>query len=316
MPCRNERDHIGRCLHSLLKARYPRKRLEVLVVDGRSSDGTRQIVETLRRRYPILRLLDNPRRIVPAALNIGIRAAAGEIILRMDAHAFCAPDYIRRCVNLLETSGADSVGGLQRAVGNDYISHAIAIAMTTPFGAGDAHYRYAKKEMWVDTVYLGAWRKETWKRLGGFREDLPVNQDYEFNYRLRRSGGRILLSPRLRVWYRVRPSMRTLALQYFRYGFWRARTVLLHPGSLRWRHLAAPFLLIGTIGSLSLWPQAGPRALLLPCLYAAADLAASLGAALSRGLRYLPILPWIYGVIHFSWGIGFLAGLAWHGIRK
>ncbi len=344
IPMWNEERYIAKCLDSLLANDYPTDLLEIIVVDGGSTDRSRDIVLGYCRRYPFIRLLDNPKRIMSAALNIGIREATGDIIVRMDAHAVYAPDYIRQCVDLLCTSGAANVGGVQRAVGENYISRAIALAINNPFGTGDAYFRHAEKEMWVDTVYLGAWWKATLNRLGGFREDLAVNEDYELNVRLRearldpsagpfheelvthqgfapndrlrRARGRILLSPRIRCWYYVRPSLAALARQYFRYGFWKVRTLVLHPESVRWRQLAPPALVIGFIGSGVAGMLHPMLWLPLPGVYLAAVLLVSTYLAVRRGLIYAPVLPLVFVTIHLSWGLGFIAGLMKWGIPK
>ncbi len=316
IPMFNEEHYIAACLDSVLANDYPQDRLEVLVVDGRSTDRSRDIVLDYCRRYPFIRLLDNPKRIIPAALNIGIREAKGEIIIRMDAHTFYAPDYIRQCVELLRTSGAANVGGVQRAVGTNYLSQAVAAAMNSPFGVGNAYFRYVEKEMWVDTVYLGAWWKATLEHLGGFREDMVINEDYELNYRIRKMGGKILLSPRIRCWYYVRPSLKALARQYLRYGLWKVRTLVSHPDSLRWRQLAPPALVVAllfSIGILSVNQMVGS---IVPMLYLAANLIASTWTASRRGWKYLPLLPVVFATIHLSWGIGFFAGLFKWGIPK
>jgi len=316
IPVRNEANFIRACLDSVVANDYPRDRLEVLVVDGASSDGTRSIVEEYARRYPFIRLLDNPRRIPAAALNVGLEHARGDVIVRMDAHTVYAPDYIRKCVELLQTTEAANVGGVQRAVGQGYVAEAIAVALTSPFGVGDARFRYTDRPTWADTVYLGAWRRTTLEALRGFDEAWAVNEDYELNYRLRRAGGRILVSPDIRCWYHVRPSLGALARQFFRYGFWRARTAVVHPGSLRWRHLIPPLLVLGLVGSAGLGAAGSRWGLVVPVLYAVADVGASLGTALRRGLRYLPVLPVVYGILHLSWGSGFLAGLVRWGFRR
>ncbi len=316
IPVWNEGTFIGPCLDSVVANDYPRDRLEVLVVDGGSRDGTRTIVEEYARRYSFIRLLDNPRRIPAAALNIGLRHARGEVIVRMDAHTVYAPDYIRKCVEFLETTEAANVGGVQRAVGRGDVAEAIAVALTSPFGVGDARFRYADRPTWADTVYLGAWRRATLEALGGFDEAWAVNEDYELNYRLRRAGGKILVAPEVRCWYHVRPSLGALARQYVRYGFWRARTAVVHPGSLRWRHLAPPLLVLSLVGS-ALLGAAGTRwSLVVPALYVVANLGASLATAFRRGLRYLPVLPIVYGTLHLSWGTGFLVGLVRWSFRR
>lgn len=309
IPMRNEERYIAACLDSILANDYPKDRLEILVIDGISTDRSREITQDYAKRYPFLRLLNNTKRIIPAALNIGIQEAKGEIIIRMDAHTSYALDYIRRCVELLETTEAANVGGLQRAVGTNYISKAITIAITTPFGIGNAYFRYAEKEMWVDTVYLGAWRKSTLEALGGFDEEWVVNEDYELNYRLRKAGGKILLSPEIRCWYYVRPSLKALARQYLRYGFWKVKTLVRYPNSLRWRQLAPPALVVALLLSLGILPVNRMLGVTVPVLYLAANLVASIWIASRRGCKYLPLLPVVFATIHLSWGTGFLAGL-------
>ncbi|GBC85881.1 Poly-beta-1,6-N-acetyl-D-glucosamine synthase [bacterium HR11] len=316
VPVWNEAAFIGPCLDSVVANDYPKDRLEVLVVDGGSTDGTRAVLEDYARRYPFIRLLDNPGRIPAAALNAGLRQARGDVIVRMDAHTVYAPDYIRKCVELLQTTEAANVGGVQRAVGRGYVAGAIAVALTSPFGVGDARFRYADRLTWADTVYLGAWRRATLEALGGFDEAWAVNEDYELNYRLRRAGGRVLVSPDVRCWYHVRSSLGALARQYVRYGFWRARTAVVHPGSLRWRHLVPPALVLGLVGSAGLGAAGSRWGLVVPILYVVANVGASLGTALRRGLRYLPLLPVVYAVLHLSWGAGFLAGLVRWGFRR
>ncbi len=316
IPMRNEENFIGACLDSIIANDYPKEYLEVIVLDGMSSDRSREIVLDYSARYPYIRLLDNPGRIAPTALNIGIREARGEIIIRMDAHAVYAPDYISNCVELLQTSGAANVGGLQRAIGNNYISNAIALATTSRFGIGDAKYRYAEKEMWVDTVYLGAWYKKTLEAIGGFNEKWVVNQDYELNYRLRAAGKKILLSPKIRCWYFVRDSLRKLARQYFRYGMWKVKTLVAHPDSLRWRQMAPPLLVTALLLSMILLVSGQKIGLFIPLIYFIASLVASVVLAFKRGLRYLPILPIVFWTLHLSWGTGFFAGLVRFGIPK
>jgi len=306
---RNEEHYIARCLDSILSNDYPRDRLEILVIDGMSTDRSREIIQHYIKQYPFIRLLENPKRIQAAALNIGLQEAKGGIIIRMDAHAIYAPDYISRCVELLETTEASNVGGVLRAEGTNYISRVISVAVTTPFGIGNAYYRYAEKEMWVDTLFPGAWRKSTLEALGGFNEEWVVNEDYELNYRLRKAGGKILLSPKIKCWYYVRPSLKALARQYFRYGFWRVKTFVTYPDSLRWRQLAPPALVVALLLSLGVLPVNWILGITTPTLYLAANLLTSTWIASRRGWKYLPLLPLVFATIHLSWGIGFLSGL-------
>lgn len=314
IPMRNEERNIARCLKSILAGDYPRDCLEVLVLDGMSSDGSRDVVLDYSERHPWIRLLNNPRRIQSAALNTGLKEARGEIIVRMDAHSTYDQDYISRCVELLQKSDAANVGGVQKAMGTSYLTRAIALATTSRYGIGDAKFRYARTDMWVDTVYLGAWRKRTLEAAGGFNESLRVNEDYELNCRLRKAGGRILFSPGIVSAYRVRGSLWGLARQYFRYGFWKVRMLSAHPESLRWRQLVPPALVISLAVSLALVPLIWPLSLLAPALYGMYLFIASRRIAQHR--RHLLILPIVLAALHIGWGTGFVAGLARWGIPR
>lgn len=321
LPIYNEHDHLASCFDSILANDYPRERLEVLAVDGGSTDGTRGIIEEYARRHPGLRLVENPDRIIPAALNAGLRAATGEILVRMDAHALYEPDYIRTCVRLLEETPAVAVGGLQRHRGESYMGSAISAAMRTPFAAGDAAYRLATEPCWTDTVYLGAWRAETVRELGGWNEDWLVNEDYEFNIRLRdrhreRTGSEnaILLSPEIRSWYFGRDSVPAVIRQYFRYGYWKASTARRHPDRTRWRQLVPPLLVLALLATLVLAAWTPLPLIVLVALYGAGLLIATVLTARRAGRRYAPVLPLVFAAVHLSWGTGFLAGVLRFGL--
>ncbi len=197
MPIRNEAAFIAKTLETVWGQDYPADRLEILVVDGMSTDGTREIVDNLIRRhdaadrkYARATILENPSRVVPAAMNIGIQRASG-IVVRVDGHCELASDYVTRCVAALEETGADNVGGLQHAVGHGLVGRSIACAVNSPFGIGNARFHYADTAGWADTVYLGAYRKDVFGRIGGYDEELVRNQDDELNLRLIQSGGKI-----------------------------------------------------------------------------------------------------------------------------
>jgi succinoglycan biosynthesis protein ExoA len=311
IPMRNERGFIGPCLDCVAAFDWPADRLQVLVLDGESDDGSPATVQEYASRLPSIQLVPNPARIQAAAFNRALALARGEYFVRLDAHSEYASDYVTQCVAALETRGAANAGGPQRPAGRGYVDRAIALAYQSRFAAGDAAFRYAGDERWVDTVYLGAWRTETLRRLGGMNESWLVNEDYELNYRLRQAGGKILLTPAIRSCYWVRPSLRALARQYFRYGMWRVRTLATHLGSLRWRQLASPLLVVGLVGSAVLAPIAPRAALVLPAVYLLACVTASVATASQKdaGARFLPIVPVIFATIHLAWGSGFLVGL-------
>jgi len=327
MPIRNEANFIRKSLGSLLAQDYPPEMMEILIVDGMSDDGTRKIIqELMKERGEILKtaapghhgngdqtsivLLDNPGRIVPKALNIGLRQARGDIIMRMDGHCLVDTDYVRRCVELLRKTGGDNVGGTLKTQGKNLMGRAVSVATSSPFGVGGARFRYTNRPGWVDTVFPGVFHREVFDRIGGFDEELVRNQDDEFNFRLLQAGGRIWLDPSILVTYYVRSSFRSLWRQYFQYGFYKVRVIQKRRQVASWRHLVpAAFVsglvftsLLSLITGNKLWGfmVAGP--------YLLTNVLASLWTA-RRDWLTLPLLPLVFGSLHCSYGLGFLFGL-------
>jgi glycosyltransferase involved in cell wall biosynthesis len=313
IPVCNEERYIAQCLQSVVQQDYPPELLEILVIDGRSEDNTREIVEEFRGQDPRIQLLDNPSHIVSTAMNIGIRNTSGEVIVRVDGHCLLEPDYVRQCVRYLAQTGADNVGGLLRARGENYVGEAIAIAMSYPFGVGDSRFHYSEREQYVDTVYLGAFPRRVFDHVGLFDEELIRNQDYELNYRLRAAGGKIFLTPAIKSWYITRGSLPQLCKQYFQYGFWKVAVLRKHPRSLRFRQTVPPALVFTLLASglLGFFSRLSAY-LFLSALstYFVSALLFSLWSARKQGWKYLPMLPCIFASLHFSWGLGFLWGLA------
>ena len=310
VPMRNEERFIGECLDSLIQQDYPSDWIEVLVVDGRSEDASRSIVLEKSREHDFIRLLDNPKRTAPAALNIGIRNAAGDVIIRLDGHHYAASDFISKNVVLLSKPGVACVGGPICTISDTFVGKAISLAMSCPFGVGDALFRYSQKEQYVDTVANPAYRREVFDCIGLFDEELVRNQDDEFNYRLRAHGGRILLSPQIRTWYTCRSSLRKLWRQYFEYGYWKVRVMQKHPRQMGWRQFVPPIFVLALLGALGLsvlgifWPLA-----LIAGNYLVANLVASLWVAGRSDFQYLAVLPVAFTILHLSYGTGFLKGL-------
>lgn len=311
MPVRNEAAFLEKSLGSVLRQDYPRARLEVLVADGMSDDGTRERLAALQAAHPNLVVLDNPGRIVATGLNSAIRRARGEYVIRVDGHTEIAPDYVGRCVEALDRSGADNVGGKMTAEGAGRFAEAVAIATSSPFGVGGARFHYSDREEWVDTVYLGAWRRDVFDRIGYFDEELVRDQDDEFNYRLRAAGGRVLLSPAIKSLYTVRGTPAKLWKQYFQYGYWKVRVLQKHPRQMQPRQFVPPLFVAGLLGSglAAAFHPMGRLALLLGAgCYAAANVAATLLAA--RGKRRLASrVSLAFATLHLSYGAGFLVGL-------
>ena len=250
VPCRNERRFIERCLASIVATRYPADRMEILVADGMSDNGTRDIIAASIARDTRISMLDNPARTSPAAMNIGIKRARGNVILRMDAHCEYPPDYIPALVSALETTGAANVGGVTAVVpaADTPVAKAIAIALSHVAGMGDSHFRIGAKEAkWVDTVPFGCWKRETFERVGLFNESLPRNQDDEFNMRLSRSGGRILLLPTVVTRYFGRETLAQLRRMFYQYGYFKPLAAIRSRSPLRPRQFAPAALVVGLL---------------------------------------------------------------------
>jgi succinoglycan biosynthesis protein ExoA len=312
VPCRNEVAFIDVFLRSLVGHEGLAIDDEILISDGMSDDGTRERLNAWMDRDPRIRMIDNPERIVSTGLNRAVRAARGEIIVRMDVHTEYDPDYVRQCVCILEETGADNVGGPWVAAGRSPVQQAIALAFHSPFSCGGARGHNAAYEGSVDTVYLGCWRRGTLERIGLFDEELVRNQDDELNLRLSRCGGKIWQSPRIRSRYFPRPCIRALFRQYVQYGYWKVRVIQKHRLPASVRHLV-PGGFVGTLFALLLLSPFSASAAwmgaILLLLYAAAALIASWAASRKGGhFRFLPMLPFIFGAFHFGYGWGFLRG--------
>jgi succinoglycan biosynthesis protein ExoA len=312
VPCRNERDHIETVIKSILAQKPPPGGFEVIVADGMSDDGTREILERLADEDPRLLFIDNPGRIVSTGLNQAIRVARGEIIARMDAHTEYAPDYIRQCVTVLEETEADNVGGAWVAKGDGLVSRAIAAAFQSPFAAGGATGHDPSYEGAVDLVYLGCWRREVCDRVGVFDEELVRNQDDEFNFRLKLAGGKIWQSRRIKSWYKPRGSLCALFQQYMQYGYWKVRVIQKHKMPASPRHLVPGsfVLLMLMLPPISLWwPFAIWAWLGSVGIYAICNVAASSSTAARRGWKLFLLLPSVFACYHFGYGLGFLRGI-------
>jgi succinoglycan biosynthesis protein ExoA len=312
IPCRNEAAHIESCLRGVLAFDPPPGGFEIIVADGMSEDGTRARVARIAADETRVRMVDNPSRTTPCGLNAGIRAARGEVIIRLDAHTGYAADYLIECVQTLVETGADNVGGPWVARGHTFVQRGIAAAFNSAFAVGGARGHRPDYVGPVDTVYLGCWRRETLDRIGLFDEKLVRNQDDELNLRLRRAGGRIWQSPRIRSWYTPRDSLPNLFRQYWQYGYWKVRVIQKHrlPASLR--HLvpgsfAGALLLLSAAAPVLTPAQLGLAA--LAGAYLLALVTASLFTAARAGWTLLPVLPAVYACYHLGYGLGFLFGI-------
>ena len=314
-PIRNEADFIERCLGTVLASDYPRERLEVIVVDGLSDDGTREIVTRLAAEDTRLRLIDNPQRIVPFAMNRGIRESKGAVIIRVDGHAEVEPDFVRQSVAVLQRqSEAWVAGGPIETISTTYVGRTIAGAMSTPVGVGDSAFRLGTAEGFVDTIAFGAHWRWVFDKIGLFDEELVRNQDDEFNARLIQHGGKIYMSQSIRSRYYPRSSLKKLWRQYYQYGFWRIRTVqkLGQPASARQMvPLAFVSGLVLLIVAALIWPPLGWLLAVYAALYVLGLLGGSIQVAQRTGLSSFFLAPWVFAILHFAYGIGSLKGLLW-----
>jgi succinoglycan biosynthesis protein ExoA len=319
IPCRNEVRFLGRCLDSVLGGDYPAGRMEVLVADGRSEDGTRELIAVYAARDPRVRLIDNPQGTTPWGLNHALEAAAGDVIARVDAHSCVSESYFTRCVECLYMYEADCVGGAMRTLPQDEGCFAgpIVAALTHRFGVGNSHFRIGTGQpRWVDTVFNACWRRRVFEKLGGFNTDLPRSQDMEFSLRLKNAGGKILLAPRAWTDYYARSRFGPFCRHNFLNGQWAVLPFLYSdvvPVSLR--HLVPLLFVAALLTGLALTPWT--RVPLWVCLvpYLIANAAASADCCFKhRKLRYLGAIPFMFFSLHLSYGLGGLAG-AWRAQR-
>lgn len=325
IPMRNEQRYVARCLDSVLAQVGGRHDVEVLCVDGASRDNTAHIVEQYAANHPSVRLIRNPGQIVPRGMNIGLAEARGEVVIRLDCHAEYAPDYIDRCIEVLQRSGADNVGGYMRTLPGDDTpaGRAIAAATSSRFGVGASAFRTGgTTEREVDTVPFGCFRASVFRRFGLYDERLVRNQDIELNTRIRRGGGRIVISPAIRLTYYNRSTYAGLRQQAFQNGLWNPYTLLIAGGGLRPRHFApAAFVAVLLLSALTgvWWRAAWFLFAGVAGLYVAAAGLMSVRAARESGAGALRIL-WAFVQLHFAYGLGslwgFLSGPFKFGLRR
>lgn len=324
VPCRNEARYIGACLDSILACDYPRERLEVLVADGASDDDTFAIVQQYAARWPCVRALRNPGRIASTGLNAGIRQAAGEVVVRMDAHVVYPANYLRALVTALLDTGADNVGGVIDTVPADTTptACAIAVAVSHPLGVGNSYFRIGSAtRRWVDTVPFGCYRRDVFDRIGLFDEELVRNQDDEFNFRLIAAGGRILLLPEVVATYYARATIRQTGRMFYQYGYFKPLVARKVGRLMTWRQVIPACFVLALAAGTALAPWFGwarwGLAVMLG-LYLALLAGAAVRAAGRHGRRSALRLPAVIALLHLSYGSGFLYGLVAHfgGRRK
>ncbi len=313
MPVFNEAEFIERSLGAILRQTYPKQKMEIVVADGMSTDNTRALIMKRAAESGIaVSIVDNPKKIAPTGLNRAIANAKGEIIIRVDGHCEIEPEYVENCVAQLQAGKADGVGGPIETIGVGLQSKAIAIAMSSGFGVGGSAFRTINdREMYADTVAFPGYTREIIERAGQFNEELVRNQDDEYNYRIRKLGGRILLSPNIRSKYYSRGTFKSLWKQYFQYGYWKVRVFQLHPGQMSVRQFVPlvfvlsifTAIILSLVPGIGIWPLTG-----LIGLYLFVNIAASTVSG-RQWLKLIPLLSLSFAILHLSYGLGFLVGL-------
>ncbi|MGZ8889640.1 MAG: glycosyltransferase family 2 protein [Halobacteriota archaeon] len=322
IPCRNEVQHISSCLESLIGNSFTKNRMQILVVDGMSDDGTRERIGVFSAKYPFVQRLDNIRQITPAALNIGIRKAKGDIIIRMDAHARYPKNYVQKLLEWMDKTSADNVGGVvvTRAGRDGLIAKAIAIVMSHPFGVGNSYFRIGTSEpRWVDTVPFGCYKRAVFDRIGMFDEELVRNQDDEFNSRLIKAGGKILLTPDIKIEYIARTTLRRVWRMYWQYGYYKPLAIR-KVGAVVTVRQVVPATFVLTLGLCAIiapfhW-LAGYALLAISGAYLLTSLFASVLVARRFGAIFVVVCPVVFAVVHSAFGTGFLRGVWDFGIRR
>jgi succinoglycan biosynthesis protein ExoA len=319
IPCLNEDAYIEAVVRAAMEQRYPRDQLEILVADGGSTDRTRSIVARLSTEDARVRLIENPGRFPSAGMNAGIKAARGAIIVRMDAHAAYADDYVRASIEALRRTGAANVGGAARARYRCPFQRAVCAALSSPLGVGGSAYRDPSREGFVESVFNGAFRREIFEQVGLFDEAARTNEDAELNQRIIEAGFPIYLSRDVVAFYYPRASLRALARQYFSYGQGRARA-LLRRGRLLSARPLVPFGMVSLLSLLGvvslLLPQGAPLAALALALYAGVVFTESARLTQQTSKSFFPWLAVIFPVMHFAHGLGVWDGLLRHAAQR
>lgn len=301
----NEERHLRAAVEAVLQQDYPGS-LELIVALGPSTDATDVIAAELVAHDGRVRTVPNPTGATPSGLNLALKEANHDIVVRVDGHSVLPDSYVRTAVEVLEETGADNVGGIMAAEGTTPFERAVACAMNSWLGVGGARFHLGGQAGPAETVYLGSFRRSALERVGGYDETLHRAQDWELNYRLRRTGGTVWFTPKMKVSYRPRSDVRKLAKQFFRTGQWRRAVVRQHQDTVNLRYLAPPVAVVGVVGGLVVGAAGFLPALILPGGYAVAIVVGS--ALTGRGLPAAAKLrlPLVYSTMHAAWGTGFL----------
>jgi succinoglycan biosynthesis protein ExoA len=311
---RNEAARIEECVHSILNQDYPQEKIEVFILDGQSDDNSRKIVEKAIDGKRNCHLIENPKRIQSAAWNLGVQLSHGDVIAIVSGHSKLSSNYVSKAIETLLRTNADLVGGTVRATSSEYIGETIALATSSPFGVGNANFRYTEEERETDTVFMGFCWRAAYEKIGGFDEELVRNQDDEFSYRLRKAGGRIICNPKIISHYSNRATLHSLWVQYYQYGYYKVRVLQKHPRQMSLRQYIPPAFVVSLFVSTLLLFFPFPSFILhpssfIPACYLLANLSASIYTAAKQDWKFLPLLPLVFAILHLSYGLGFVDGL-------
>lgn len=313
IPVYNEAQFIEQTIVSIANQTYEKSKIEVIVVDGMSTDGTLEILTRLKEELDIeIKIEKNKKRIAPCAMNIGINKSLGDVIVRIDGHSYMDKNFLKEATRYIKEKNIECVGGPIYTLNNSFVGEAISIAMSCPFGVGNAKFRYSNEEVYVDTLAFGAYKKEVFNQIGLFDEELVRNQDDEFNLRLTRSGGKILLTPNIKSFYYSRSSLKKLWKQYYQYGYWKVRVIQKHkiPSSMRQLVPAIFVTALAVFGIFSIFSVIAVKILTaIVLLYFTIGFIYSFLSCRLKNKRFIAIIPFIFLILHLSYGIGFLNGV-------
>jgi len=314
IPARND----GRALRDAVESIQAQRDVEIAeiaIAVGPSSDNTLAEARRLAEANPAIIVVANPTGLTPAALNAAINATTGEVVVRVDARSQLPSDYIRNALETMNETGAGNVGAIQQPVGSTSTERGIAAAMCSRLGSGGAQYRHGQQRLEVETAYLGVFRRSALEEVGGFDENFIRNQDSELNIRLRKAGYQVWLDPRMRVAYRPRPSLRTLAKQYWEYGWWRAITVRRHPDSMKLRQAAVPLAVVSLAGSTILGLAVQPLFFVVPAVYVVSLVSAAVTHEQDLTGREKATMAAALATMHITWGTGLISSSGVHAVR-
>ena len=312
LPIRNEVKYINQTLDSILNQNNINQVVEILIADGMSDDGTRELIKNLQINNPNIILIDNPEKIVSTGFNRALSKSTGEIIIRVDGHSIIHYDYVSKCKQQLKLKNCACVGGLIQPLSNSIFTKIIRLATSSKFGVGNSKFHYSKISCWSDTVYLGAYKREVFEEIGGYDEELVRNQDDEFNFRLIQNGGKIWLDPSIKSSYYPRDSFTKLFKQYFQYGFYKIRVMQKRRGIASWRHVVPGLFALTLLFGLSIFLFTGNTIPILSlCLpYLSFSLFATILELIKTPSNFISVmmLPITFFILHISYGLGFLLG--------